>query len=104
MTKCVFCGKEEPDFLGVHLIKNDGNVDFFCSSKCRKNTLNLGRDKRKIKWTEAYRLGRAKADSDVARLKVKDAEAKVAKAARAVANEAKVAAKAESEKKSEKKK
>ena len=55
MVKCSFCGKEEYAFKGVHLIKNDGTVAYFCSSKCRVNTLKLRRDKRKIRWTEAFR-------------------------------------------------
>lgn len=55
MTKCSFCGREENDFMGVHLIKNDGTIDFFCSSKCRKNALKLKRDKRKMKWTMTYK-------------------------------------------------
>ena len=54
MTKCVFCGKEVEPFRGVHLIKNDGSVNFLCSSKCRRNALYLKRDKKKMKWTEAY--------------------------------------------------
>ncbi len=61
MTKCVFCGREEHSFKGLHLIKNDGSVNFFCSSKCRKNLLKLGRDKRRLKWTLAYREEREKA-------------------------------------------
>jgi len=56
MTKCVFCGQEKPDFTGVHLIKNDGTIEFYCSSKCRKNRLKLGRDKRRVKWTNAYKV------------------------------------------------
>ncbi|MBI2631817.1 hypothetical protein HYW75_02335 [Candidatus Pacearchaeota archaeon] len=56
MAKCIFCGREEEPFRGIHLIKNDGSVNFFCSSKCRKNTLKLKRDKRRLKWTEAYRI------------------------------------------------
>jgi large subunit ribosomal protein L24e len=83
MTKCSFCGIEEHDFKGVHLIKNDGAIDFFCGSKCRKNSLKLGRDKRRMKWTEAYRLSRAKAEADAARLKEKAAEVKAAKSAKA---------------------
>lgn len=54
MTKCVFCGKEESPFRGVHLIKNDGSTNFLCSSKCRRNSLSLKRDRRKLKWTEFY--------------------------------------------------
>lgn len=61
MVKCVFCGKEESPFRGVTLIQNNGITNFYCSSKCRKNALKLGRDKKKLKWTEAYRLAREKA-------------------------------------------
>lgn len=61
MTKCVFCGKEQEAFTGVHMITNSGTVQYYCSGKCRKNALKLGRDRRKLKWTEAYRLAREKA-------------------------------------------
>ena len=60
MIKCVFCGKEEHEFKGLHLIKNDGSIDYFCSSKCKKNALKLKRDKRKQKWTEAYHIEKNK--------------------------------------------
>ena len=60
MVKCVFCGKEENSFKGVFLIRNSGAVDYFCSGKCRKNALKLKRDKRKVRWTEAHQLARAK--------------------------------------------
>lgn len=55
MVKCVFCGREEYAFKGLHLIKNDGSIAYFCSSKCRFNALKLGRDKRKVRWTSAFR-------------------------------------------------
>jgi large subunit ribosomal protein L24e len=60
MTKCTFCGREEYAFKGVHLLRNSGTVNFFCSSKCRKNALKLERDKRKLKWTEAFHIMRGK--------------------------------------------
>lgn len=60
MVKCNFCGKDELPLHGVHYITNLGNVDYYCSSKCRKNSLKLKRDKRKLKWTEAYRISLAK--------------------------------------------
>ncbi len=60
MTKCSFCGKDEEFFRGVNLIKNDGSIAYFCSSKCRKNALKLKRDKRKVRWTEAFREKREK--------------------------------------------
>ena len=58
MTKCVFCGKEEKSFKGLHYIKNTGIVNYFCSSKCRKNSLILKRDKRRLKWTESFHTTR----------------------------------------------
>ncbi|MCH7568670.1 MAG: 50S ribosomal protein L24e [Nanoarchaeota archaeon] len=60
MTKCVFCGKDEADFKGVYLIKNDGSINYYCSSKCRKGHLGLKRDRRKVRWTEAFHVSREK--------------------------------------------
>lgn len=74
MAKCVFCGKEENAVRGVHLMANDGTVNYYCSSKCRKNSLKLKRDKRKVKWTESYKLAREKRLKSEAERKAKDAE------------------------------
>lgn len=74
MVKCIFCGREEEPFRGIHLIRNDGSVDFFCSSKCRKNTLKLKRDKRRLKWTEAYRIALEKSRKAQKREEDKKAE------------------------------
>mgnify|MGYP001566958123 CR=1 FL=1 len=60
MTKCTFCGKDERPFRGVHLIRNIGVVSYFCSSKCRKNSEKLKRDKRRVRWTEAFHETRNK--------------------------------------------
>lgn len=35
---------------GTMFVKNNGDISWFCSSKCRKNTLDLKRDYRKYKW------------------------------------------------------
>ena len=61
MTKCVFCGKDEKPFRGLHLITNSGTVKYFCSKKCRLNSTKLKRDKRKVRWTEAFHQTREKA-------------------------------------------
>lgn len=74
MVKCGFCGKEESSFRGVHLIKNDGSIVFFDSSKCRKNALKLERDNKKFKWTEAYRVARAHAEGEAAKKAKKEAD------------------------------
>jgi ribosomal protein L24E len=36
--------------------KKDGTLYYFCSSKCRKNQIGLGREGRRKKWTKASRL------------------------------------------------
>jgi len=60
MAKCTFCGKEQEEFKGTFFMKNDGISWYFCSSKCRSNQLKLKRDRRKIRWTEAFHLVREK--------------------------------------------
>jgi len=36
-------------------VRGDGSILWFCSSKCRKNAVNLKRDARKLKWTKYYK-------------------------------------------------
>lgn len=74
IAKCVFCGREQEDYKGLYLIKNDGTMTYYCSSKCRKNNLKLGRDKKKIKWTSAYREARRIAEQKHAAAEAKLAE------------------------------
>jgi large subunit ribosomal protein L24e len=62
--KCVYCGKEENEFKGLQVIHNDGSISYFCCKKCRKNSLKLKRDRKKLKWTEAYRIAKAKIEKD----------------------------------------
>jgi large subunit ribosomal protein L24e len=54
---CSFCGREVKAGTGIMLVRNDGSVLYFCSSKCRKNQLNLRRDPRRLKWTKKYVKG-----------------------------------------------
>ncbi len=53
--KCSFCGRSVMLGKGTMFVKNDGSVQYFCSSKCRKSTLFLRRDPRKYKWTTFYK-------------------------------------------------
>lgn len=43
------------------LVRNDGSILYFCSAKCKKGMLKLGRDPRKFKWTKKYVKGGIKA-------------------------------------------
>ncbi len=51
---CTFCGTDIEPGTGKMFIRKDGTVYFFCSSKCQKNLLNLGRIGRKVRWTRRY--------------------------------------------------
>ena len=47
---CTFCGNEIEPGTGKMLVRRDGSIKYFCSSKCQKNT-RLGRVSRGVRWT-----------------------------------------------------
>ncbi|MBN1923604.1 MAG: 50S ribosomal protein L24e [Nanoarchaeota archaeon] len=49
--KCVFCKKTVEKGKGTRLVKKEGKVLDFCSSKCEKNMLKLKRNPQKKKWS-----------------------------------------------------
>lgn len=49
MATCTFC-KETFTGKGTIYVLKTGKMYKFCSSKCRKNMLNLGREPRNIDW------------------------------------------------------
>jgi len=59
---CSFCGEKFTKGKGFLYVKNDGSVLYFCSSKCRKNMLKLGRNPKKYKWTSFYTKQKVKAE------------------------------------------
>ena len=52
--RCSFCGDEFPAGTGIMYVLNDGTVLWYCSSKCRKSSVNMRRDSRRLKWTQYY--------------------------------------------------
>jgi large subunit ribosomal protein L24e len=58
--KCSFCGGRIEPGTGLMLVKRDGSILYFCSSKCERNT-RLGRKPHRVKWTERARRARGKA-------------------------------------------
>jgi large subunit ribosomal protein L24e len=54
MVKCSFCGQDLPLGGGKLYAKKEGTVFHFCSSKCEKNQIQLGRKPVKTRWTESY--------------------------------------------------
>lgn len=97
VVKCVFCGKEQEDYKGSYLLKNDGSVLYFSSSKCLKNHIKLGRDKRKVRWTESffktrekrYKKAKESAEREVER-RAKKAEREAEKAEKKAEKEVKM--------------
>jgi large subunit ribosomal protein L24e len=57
LRNCFFCGKRIAPSQGVMLVRNDGSIQWTCSSKCKKNLRDLKRDPRKLKWTRKYVKG-----------------------------------------------
>ena len=56
MPNCSFCANPVAKGTGLLYVKKDGTLFNFCSSKCRKNALNLRREGRRKKGTTAARL------------------------------------------------
>jgi len=54
MPKCSFCGKKILVGTGKMFVTNSNKIFYFCSGKCEKNW-KMGRNPKKLKWTEAYR-------------------------------------------------
>lgn len=50
--KCNFCGNEIEKGTGEMYVRKDGAVLYFCSAKCEKNMVKLGRKPRDFKWAQ----------------------------------------------------
>jgi large subunit ribosomal protein L24e len=51
---CSFCGQEIEPGTGSLYIRKDAVSYNFCSNKCRKNQIGLGRIPRRTRWTKAF--------------------------------------------------
>jgi large subunit ribosomal protein L24e len=54
MAKCSFCKNNIEKGTGKIYVKIDGKILHFCSNKCEKNLLKLGRKSRTTEWTQEY--------------------------------------------------
>ncbi|MFH1399518.1 MAG: 50S ribosomal protein L24e [Candidatus Woesearchaeota archaeon] len=57
--KCSFCGTTIERGTGKIFVRTSGKLLYFCSRKCEKNTLKLGRKPRLVKWTQEFRKEKA---------------------------------------------
>jgi len=60
MAKCSFCKSVIEQGTGTMYVKKDGTILNFCTMKCEKNLLKLGRVPRFIKWTKSFEKGEVK--------------------------------------------
>ena len=58
--KCSFCRNVIEPGTGTLYVKKDGSILNFCTMKCEKNALKLGRLPRYMKWTKAFEKGGVK--------------------------------------------
>ena len=58
--KCSFCGETLPTGRGKMYAKVSGQLLYFCSSKCDRNFIKLGRDGKRVKWTARFKEIKAK--------------------------------------------
>ena len=54
MAKCTFCGEVMDRGTGKMYVQKDAKILYFCSSKCEKNLLKLGRKPITTKWSKRY--------------------------------------------------
>lgn len=57
--KCDFCGKDIAIGTEYIYVDSTGKPIHFCSSKCEKSMLKLGRKPQYIRWTAQYRKEKA---------------------------------------------
>jgi len=50
MPRCTFCRADYKFPRGLTVVQKDGTINYYCCSKCRKNTV-MGRNNKKLKWT-----------------------------------------------------
>lgn len=55
MNNCTFCGTVIPVGTGKMYVKKDARILYFCSRRCEKNMLKLGRNARKVTFTAEAR-------------------------------------------------
>ena len=55
LKTCKFCGAEIEPGKGWMYVLADGTIWYFCSSKCAKNMLHLGRKPERVRWTAKAR-------------------------------------------------
>lgn len=62
MAKCTFCGNVIEQGTGKIFIQKEGKVLNFCSSKCEKHQLKLGRKFLETRWSKRFKKEKKEGD------------------------------------------
>jgi large subunit ribosomal protein L24e len=81
MTNCTFCSQAIEAGTGKLYIRRDGTMLHFCSAKCKRNQVDLGRVNRHVGWTQAYAEHKGDRQAGTTAAKPKPKAAKPAPAA-----------------------
>ncbi len=60
MALCSFCKHELERATGKMYVRRDGSALYFCSTKCQRNMLKLGRSPRNVLWLTKNQPGMPK--------------------------------------------
>lgn len=60
MANCSFCKHELDRGTGKMFVRRDGSALYFCSTKCQRNMMDLGRTPRKVLWLTKRQKGAPK--------------------------------------------
>ncbi len=60
MALCSFCKHELERATGKMYVRRDGSALYFCSTKCQRNMMKLGRSPRNVLWLTKNQPGVAK--------------------------------------------
>ena len=55
MAKCTFCGESIERWTGKIYVQKDAKILYFCSTKCEKNHIKLGRKFLETKWSRKFK-------------------------------------------------
>ncbi len=61
---CSFCGSKIEPGTGKMFVRRDGTILFFDKSKCEKNYLKLGREPRRVLWTNYHMEAKKQAKAE----------------------------------------
>jgi large subunit ribosomal protein L24e len=64
MAKCIFCGNSLEKGTGKMYVQKDAKILYFCSTKCEKNHIKLGRKFLETRWSRKFKKEKQEAATE----------------------------------------